>query len=190
MTELEQASELINDSYRGELNDVANLLATTMIDPGTKIKLHDFEEFILPYIIGDIEQTEDNYQVFVANYIALSGKATSPIIVVDNDDEAVKIYKLPPMVASLDIDVVTEHDFKSMHGSQRAEVNGKTSTLFKAGLQNYVNNVKRDETSLAGYAEDLERIHAKYKRNNESVVTEKVNVTVEDPIDDYGDFLD
>ena len=182
MENLQDVNVMLKDNEVEELSNLANELHIVTEDTSTAIDIEDFEEYILPYIIGEVEPTEENYTTFVANYIGLATKATKSLLIQSN---GVVKYKLPPMIASTTIDDTEAIDLTKMHGSQRQATNGKTAKPFLDGLQNLVNTAKRDDNTLTSYADDLKRIKADY-----GITKPKDEKTVKSTEIEYGDFLD
>jgi len=100
MSKLKDVEKKMMNEELKELEDYSNIIST--LEPIVpSIPLIDFETYLLPYITGEIERTETNVAVYIANftYITKSHHIGINIIGPDGDIK----YKLPPLLSDTNI---------------------------------------------------------------------------------------
>ena len=100
MNELEEAAKLMKTDESKEILEFSNIINAISND-NVKIPLIDFENYLLPYILGETKKTDANSAVYIANYLAITKSHSVGITVLDKDGEV--MFKLPPLISDTDI---------------------------------------------------------------------------------------
>ena len=111
MNELEQLVELQKTEETNYiLENMASLKNITK--ENKKLPLIDFEKYLLPYYLGEVDKTDANTAVFTANYLEITDSYHIGIDVIDTDG-SVK-YSLPPLIGDTGIDKLDNIAFATL----------------------------------------------------------------------------
>lgn len=161
-----------------------------LLDEKASINLHQFEEYLLPFIIGNCERDEVGVTIFNMNYLDLAKSPRIGINVINNNDEI--IYSLPPLLSTTP-DLNTGINFNTIINifNNGDLISKRSSIVMLSKASNVIENkLNEDSSTEETIIEVLTKIFHDYKDmvKDKKLVTEDVEAkqeTVENGFIEY-----
>jgi len=153
-------------------------------EPYEVITLQEFETYLLPYIIKEIEHTDENTAIFNSNFLNLSKKYRVGLKVMDGDK---LLYKLPPLISSLKTDE-NKINFRKIVNTFNNTVESNprmANSQLNKNLNIVEKTLKEDKSYINDFRDTLSKIYNDYSHR---VKSNKTVTETKDEIED--DFLD
>ena len=154
-------------------------------DPYEEVSLHEFELYLLPFILKEIEYTDENTAIFNSNFLKLSKKYRVGLKVINNGKI---LYELPPLLGSLNIDD-NKINFRKIVNTfnSTAESNPRIADKQLSKNLNIVEKtLKENNNEVNKYINTLSKIYKDYAHSvKNSKIVEKANNELEDDFLDY-----
>jgi len=182
---LEDVKNIVMSDESKFIEDDSNKL-NVLLDVNEDVDKYTFETFLLPYIIGSVELTDDVLAVFSYNYRKLTkGSFRVPLYVMDDDGSV--LYKLPPLFLGVDTEESSKISFAKIINSFITGVennNLNANKILSKNLNKASEHIHTDIEKYEFYRGELQKIYSDYKH----LIKDKINIINEDEIED--DFLD
>ena len=194
-TKLEEVSKQMQSEEMLELAESSEIL-TQVNSEEVEITLDFFETYFLPYIIYEVEHTDEYNMIFNYNYYKIAKKYSVSIVVIGDNNEV--LYKLPPLVSDVNLDKLSNVAFSKIVSvfTNVAESNESMANKMLGKALNEVGTLIETKSNV--YEQSLQAIFQDYKhRLKDSFLSDKIKEHYIDestpnviPEVDDEDFLD
>ena len=160
-----------------------------------KVSKYEFETYLLPYILNEIEHNDINKTVFINNLKDLAGGYRSTILVMDSTEEKV-LFKVPPMLINSNIEKLEDRKLRNtiITYEQIAESNPRAADKKLSALTNIIVNgieVSEDEINVfKDEIKDLLNYYADRIKHNDKMATTGKSNTAQNEDEDFLDELE
>lgn len=125
----------------------------------TKISKQEFEIYILPFILGEVERNEANINIFIENLKDLAGGYRRELVVLD-DDNKTELFRLPPLIADSDIENLKDKKLRNTIIAHK-EIAESNPIAADKKLRSLANIILK---GLNPSHEDIEKLHSELNK--------------------------
>jgi len=182
---METIKENLNNEYKKELTELSKKIKN-LTKAETKITKQEFETYLLPYILGEVEHNDINNTIFINNLKDLSGGYRVTLTVVDENDET--LFSLPPMIIDVNNEKLEKNKLRGtiMSYKDLVDSNPRAADLKIRSLTNIIlNGLDPDNNEVIKFKNELNKIFDYYKDRLKSKDGQSKILESKDP-----DFID